>query len=120
MSDQECRIIRQSLQNLHQNSKKFDGGAFDNTAMEFDDKPKNMEGYISMNKNIDISTQMASEYGIVGEDKLHRSRYNAQNQNSQSRIQNPGYSVLNPCYSDVSSMNISGLPNNKNHSAILM
>lgn len=63
---------------------------------------------------------MTSEYGALQSDKLQRNKFTYKNQASEGMLLNQGYSVLNPCYSDTSAMNISELPINKNNSAIVI
>lgn len=69
----------------------------------------------------EASTNLASEYGALQkQEKFARLKFPFKNLSSQNKGQNQGYSVLNPSYSDTSSMNMSGLPINKNNSAIVI
>lgn len=82
----------------------------------------NREEYMHLNCNDKTvaSTHMASEYGALQSDKLKRHKLMYKNQASEGILLNQGYSVLKPCYSDTSTMNISELPINKNNSAIVI
>lgn len=108
------------MKNLHQNIKKKEKSKVDNSVFKFNESVSNREEYTQLNLNdkTAASTHMTSEYGILQNDSNFRSKFGYKNQQSQGKLQNPGYSVLNPCYSDTSSMNISGLPNN--NSAIVI
>ena len=108
------------MKNLHQNINKKDKSKLDNSVFKFNESVCNREEYTQLNLNdkTAASTHMTSEYGILQNDSNFRSKFGYKNQQSQGKLQNPGYSVLNPCYSDTSSMNISGLPNN--NSAIVI
>lgn len=119
-NEKECRIIRQSLKNLHQNTKKKDLSKLNNSVFKFNESASNREEYTQLNLNdkTAASTHMTSEYGMLQNESNLRSKFGYKNQPSQTKTQNPGYSVLNPCYSDTSSMNISALPNN--NSAIVI
>mgnify|MGYP006280925433 CR=1 FL=1 len=67
------------------------------------------------------SSNLTSEYGTLQkQENFGKWKFPFKNLPPQNNQQNQGYSVLNPSYSDTSSMNISGLPINKNNSAIVI
>lgn len=117
-NEQEWRIIRQSLKNLNHIGSKAEKRKYENSEFDFKENIINWAEYSSAQPNYEINKQMPSEYGMLENEQLLKSKFGSHR--SQGRIKNQGYSVLNPCYSDTSSMNISGLPINKNHSAIMI
>lgn len=95
--DLECRIIRQSLKNLHKKLGRIEKHPFENSVFNFKNSAPNREEYthIHQNENTASTSHMTSEYR-AGAKGLQRSKFAYKSQQSQSKIQNQGYSVINP------------------------
>lgn len=123
--NEEFRIIRQSLKNLHSQNHSRDELKFKKLWINYSGPSLNREEYNHINSNDKTSTSvhMSSEYGIHHGEKHQRGKVLYKNlpfQGKQGKILNHDYSAINPSYSDSSSMNISSLPINKNNSAIVI
>lgn len=119
----EHRIINRSVRDLKQESNKTNLGPFD--GWMFNEKPIKHPSWtnISQNDKTATSTNMNSEYGALQiQDKYtpqYGPNYKFPKRNTLNQSNTQGYSVVNQCYSDNSSMNISSLPN-QNNSAVVV
>jgi hypothetical protein len=123
--EDEFRIIRKSVKNLHKQNQSEEDLKINKSWINYSKLSLNREEYhqINCNDKTSASTHMTSEYGIHQSEKHQRGKFLYKNlpfQGKQGKILNHDYSVLNPWYSDSSSMNIGSLAVNKNNSAIVI
>jgi hypothetical protein len=82
------------LKSLHHKGSKAERHKFKNSELDFKENIMNRVDYSSAKPNYEMNKQMPSEYGMLENEQLLKSKFGSHR--SQGRIKNQEYSVLNP------------------------